>query len=64
MLVWIDLCYVLMVLWEYICSSGCTLYGLAVAGAMGTIDLNLVQCLVFSALIVAVDPVAVSAEYS
>ena len=27
---------------------------------MGTIDINLVQCLVFSGLIVAVDPVAVS----
>ena len=40
--------------------SGCTLFGLAAAGAMGTINVNLVQCLVFSALIVAVDPVAVS----
>ena len=40
--------------------SGCTLFGLAAAGAMGTINLNLVQCLVFSGLIVAVDPVAVS----
>ena len=40
--------------------SGCTLFGLAAAGAMGTINVNLVQCLVFSGLIVAVDPVAVS----
>ena len=40
--------------------SGCTLFGLAAAGAMGTVNVNLVQCLVFSGLIVAVDPVAVS----
>ena len=37
-----------------------TLYGLAVCGAMGPINVTLIQCFVFGALIVAVDPVAVS----
>jgi NhaP-type Na+/H+ or K+/H+ antiporter len=33
-------------------------------GAMGGyIDLKMIQCLVFSAIIVAVDPVAVSTKY-
>lgn len=42
---------------------GPTLFGLAVAGAMGPIDLPLVQALLFSALISAVDPVAVLAIF-
>ena len=40
--------------------SAPTLYGLAMCGAMGTINVTLIQCFVFGALIVAVDPVAVS----
>ena len=36
------------------------MYGLAQAGAMGTININLVQCFLFASFIVAVDPVAVS----
>jgi NhaP-type Na+/H+ or K+/H+ antiporter len=35
------------------------MYGLALAGAMGSFNISFVQCLVFSSLIVAVDPVAV-----
>ncbi|ELT90348.1 hypothetical protein CAPTEDRAFT_132934 [Capitella teleta] len=42
---------------------GPTLYGLAKIGAMGTIHITMVQCLVFSSLIVAVDPVAVLAIF-
>ncbi|KAJ8310371.1 hypothetical protein KUTeg_012236 [Tegillarca granosa] len=42
---------------------GPTLYALKVMGAMGEIDLNFIQCLVFSAVIVAVDPVAVLAIF-
>ncbi len=44
----------------FVLFTGCTLYGIAIGGGMGSITLTLVQCLVFSALIVAVDPVAVS----
>ncbi|KAK2142450.1 hypothetical protein LSH36_952g00068 [Paralvinella palmiformis] len=40
-----------------------TLYGLAVCGAMGPISVTLIQCFVFGALIVAVDPVAVLAIF-
>ncbi|GAB6019688.1 hypothetical protein CHUAL_001243 [Chamberlinius hualienensis] len=43
---------------------GPTLYGLAVGGAMGQIDLPVVQALLFSALISAVDPVAVLAIFN
>ncbi|XP_070173141.1 Na(+)/H(+) exchanger beta-like [Littorina saxatilis] len=44
---------------------GLTLYGLMLSGAMGEVpDINLVQILVFSALIVAVDPVAVLAVFT
>ena len=39
--------------------SGLTLFGLNEAGAMTWFDTSLIQLLVFSALIVAVDPVAV-----
>ncbi|CAH1783477.1 unnamed protein product [Owenia fusiformis] len=38
---------------------GPCLFGLAKAGAMGSIDISLLHCLVFSGFIVAVDPVAV-----
>uniref|UniRef100_T1JLY6 Cation/H+ exchanger transmembrane domain-containing protein n=1 Tax=Strigamia maritima TaxID=126957 RepID=T1JLY6_STRMM len=44
-------------------SLGPTLYGLSVAGAMGNVDLGGVEALVFSALISAVDPVAVLAIF-
>ncbi|XP_041351164.1 sodium/hydrogen exchanger 1-like [Gigantopelta aegis] len=45
---------------------GLTLYGLAISGAMGVLPMpmSLVQILVFSSLIVAVDPVAVLAVFS
>ena len=47
------------------CSSvytlpGPGLYFLSIFGVMGTFHINLVHCFVFSSLIVAVDPVAVS----
>ena len=42
---------------------GPVMFGLAVAGAMGPISISLIQCLVFSALIVAVDPVAVLRKF-
>lgn len=42
------------------CQQGPTLYGLAIIGAMGEISIGFIECLVFSSLIVAVDPVAVS----
>ncbi|XP_013773485.2 Na(+)/H(+) exchanger protein 7-like [Limulus polyphemus] len=42
---------------------GSSLYGLAEAGAMGPISVGIVECLVFSALISAVDPVAVLAIF-
>ncbi|GAB1605343.1 Na(+)/H(+) exchanger beta-like, partial [Argonauta hians] len=42
---------------------GLTLYGLAVVGAMGEITIQLIPILVFSSLIVAVDPVAVLAVF-
>ncbi|XP_021340667.1 sodium/hydrogen exchanger 1-like [Mizuhopecten yessoensis] len=42
---------------------GPTIYGLAKIGAMGNVDLELIPCLVFSAIIVAVDPVAVLAIF-
>ena len=38
---------------------GPTLYGLSQTGAMGDLDITLVQCLLFASFIVAVDPVAV-----
>ena len=44
----------------FIYYPGFSLYGLYKAGAMEDIECTLVQILVFSALIVAVDPVAVS----
>lgn len=42
---------------------GPTLYFLNSAGAIGYLDLNLLECLVFSSLISAVDPVAVLAIF-
>ncbi|XP_033760416.1 LOW QUALITY PROTEIN: sodium/hydrogen exchanger 2-like [Pecten maximus] len=42
---------------------GPTLYGLAKVGAMGNVDIELIPCLVFSAIVVAVDPVAVLAIF-
>ncbi|XP_052785004.1 sodium/hydrogen exchanger 4-like isoform X1 [Mya arenaria] len=42
---------------------GLSLYGLSLAGAMSDPEANLVQILVFTALIVAVDPVAVLAIF-
>ncbi|XP_064638155.1 Na(+)/H(+) exchanger beta-like [Lineus longissimus] len=42
---------------------GPALYSLSLSGAMGEINIGLVQCLTFSALIVAVDPVAVIAIF-
>ncbi|XP_069103686.1 Na(+)/H(+) exchanger protein 7-like [Argopecten irradians] len=42
---------------------GPTLFGLAKVGAMGNFDIELIPCLVFSAIIVAVDPVAVLAIF-
>ncbi|XP_029648211.1 Na(+)/H(+) exchanger beta isoform X1 [Octopus sinensis] len=42
---------------------GLTLYGLAVIGAMGEITIQFIPILVFSSLIVAVDPVAVLAVF-
>ncbi|XP_074658542.1 Na(+)/H(+) exchanger beta-like isoform X3 [Tubulanus polymorphus] len=42
---------------------GPMLYGLSLIGAMGDIDISLVSCLLFSAFIVAVDPVAVIAIF-
>ena len=39
--------------------AGLTLWGLQLGGAMEDVGCSLVQILVFSALIVAVDPVAV-----
>jgi NhaP-type Na+/H+ or K+/H+ antiporter len=42
---------------------GPVLYGLAACGAMGEIDIDLVNCLLFASLIVAVDPVAVLAIF-
>ncbi|XP_022254771.1 Na(+)/H(+) exchanger protein 7-like [Limulus polyphemus] len=42
---------------------GPSLYGLSVAGAMGPVSIGIIECLVFSALISAVDPVAVLAIF-
>lgn len=42
------------------CIAGPSLYFLNSVGAIGLADLNLLECLVFSSLISAVDPVAVS----
>lgn len=43
---------------------GPVLYGLALAGMMGsTFTISLIECLVFASLIVAVDPVAVSRDF-
>lgn len=42
---------------------GFTLYGLVVVGAMGEINIQFIPILVFSSLIVAVDPVAVLAVF-
>ncbi|GBN94003.1 hypothetical protein AVEN_94900-1 [Araneus ventricosus] len=42
---------------------GLALYGLTAYEAVGGINLHLVECLVFSALISAVDPVAVSTRF-
>ncbi|WAR28150.1 SL9A1-like protein [Mya arenaria] len=44
-------------------NPGLSLYGLSLAGAMSDPEANLVQILVFTALIVAVDPVAVLAIF-
>ncbi|KAH3811666.1 hypothetical protein DPMN_140078 [Dreissena polymorpha] len=49
--------YVLFI--PHVVIAGLTLWGLAQAGAMADPGANLVQILVFSSLIVAVDPVAV-----
>ncbi|XP_071165324.1 sodium/hydrogen exchanger 1-like isoform X1 [Mytilus edulis] len=42
---------------------GPTLYGLASSGAMGDTNIEMIECLVFSSIIVAVDPVAVLAIF-
>ncbi|ELU07584.1 hypothetical protein CAPTEDRAFT_224019 [Capitella teleta] len=42
---------------------GATLYGLALSGAMGVINITVVQCFLFASFIVAVDPVAVLAIF-
>ncbi|XP_052104403.1 Na(+)/H(+) exchanger beta-like isoform X2 [Mytilus californianus] len=42
---------------------GPTLYGLVNSGAMGDISIEMIECLVFSSIIVAVDPVAVLAIF-
>ena len=42
---------------------GPTLWGLSQVGAMGHLSLGLVECLAFSSLISAVDPVAVLAIF-
>jgi len=47
-----------------VCVLGCAMYGLAVAGMMGSaFTITLAECFVFSSLIVAVDPVAVRQIY-
>jgi len=48
-----------------VCGLGPLLYGLAVAGMMGSgFTVTLAECFVFASLIVAVDPVAVSQKLS
>ncbi|XP_076365416.1 Na(+)/H(+) exchanger beta-like isoform X1 [Tachypleus tridentatus] len=42
---------------------GPSLYGLSEAGVMGPVNIGIIECLVFSALISAVDPVAVLAIF-
>lgn len=42
---------------------GPTLWGLAHIGGMGTLSLGMIECLAFSSLISAVDPVAVLAIF-
>ncbi|XP_013384035.1 Na(+)/H(+) exchanger beta isoform X2 [Lingula anatina] len=43
---------------------GPTIYGLSLVGALGEIDISFTECLLFSSLIVAVDPVAVLAIFA
>lgn len=43
----------------FVILTGPTLFAASTLGAMGSLELDLKPCLVFSAIIVAVDPVAV-----
>lgn len=43
----------------FVILTGPTLFAASTLGAMGSLELELKPCLVFSAIIVAVDPVAV-----